>query len=128
MKLGYTLLYVENVEDTMKFYQSAFKVEISFLHPDKTYGEMKTGETKLGFVDHSLAESHGFNFNKQTLEKSAPAFEIGFVTNEVEKSFQHAIEHGAKAEVHPVQKPWGQTVSYVRDLNGFLVEICSPMN
>ncbi|MFO0110274.1 MAG: VOC family protein, partial [Alphaproteobacteria bacterium] len=27
----------------------------------------------------------------------------------------------------PEQKPWGQTVAYVRDLNGFLVEICSPV-
>jgi hypothetical protein len=29
--------------------------------------------------------------------------------------------------VPPTVKPWGQTVSYVRDLDGFLVEICSPM-
>jgi hypothetical protein len=25
------------------------------------------------------------------------------------------------------QKPWGQTVGYVRDPDGFLVEICSPI-
>jgi lactoylglutathione lyase len=24
-------------------------------------------------------------------------------------------------------KPWGQKVSYVRDLNGCLVEVCSPV-
>jgi lactoylglutathione lyase len=23
--------------------------------------------------------------------------------------------------------PWGQTVAYVRDNNGFLVELCTPM-
>jgi len=27
----------------------------------------------------------------------------------------------------PETKPWGQTVAYVRDRNGFLVELCSPM-
>ncbi|MCB1833914.1 MAG: hypothetical protein KDH19_10850 [Geminicoccaceae bacterium] len=26
-----------------------------------------------------------------------------------------------------VQEPWGQTTAYVTDLNGFLVEICSPV-
>ncbi len=48
MKLGYTLLYVDNVEETMTFYSNAFGLEESFLHESKAYGEMKTGETKLG--------------------------------------------------------------------------------
>jgi hypothetical protein len=26
----------------------------------------------------------------------------------------------------PEKKPWGQTVSYVRDDDGVLVEICTP--
>jgi hypothetical protein len=29
--------------------------------------------------------------------------------------------------VEPVSKPWGQTVAYVRDLDGFLVELCTAM-
>ena len=30
--------------------------------------------------------------------------------------------------LHPArQEPWGQTVAYVRDNNGFLVELCTPM-
>jgi hypothetical protein len=27
----------------------------------------------------------------------------------------------------PEQMPWGQTVAYVADLDGFLVELCTPM-
>jgi len=27
----------------------------------------------------------------------------------------------------PVAKPWGQVVSYVRDVNGFLVELCTAV-
>lgn len=26
----------------------------------------------------------------------------------------------------PERQPWGQTVSYVRDPDGFLVELCTP--
>ncbi len=29
--------------------------------------------------------------------------------------------------VEPNTKPWGQVVAYVRDLDGFLIEICTPM-
>jgi predicted enzyme related to lactoylglutathione lyase len=54
MKLGYILLYVENVEQTMNFYAQAFGLEKGFLHEDQ-YGEMVTGETRLGFVQHATA-------------------------------------------------------------------------
>ena len=38
-----------------------------------------------------------------------------------------AVEAGARELSGPKQKPWGQTVSYVRDPNGVLIELCSPM-
>jgi lactoylglutathione lyase len=34
---------------------------------------------------------------------------------------------GASAVKSPETKPWGQIVGYVRDPNGFLVEICSEL-
>ena len=34
MKLGYTLIYVDDVEKTMKFYATAFKLEMGFLSED----------------------------------------------------------------------------------------------
>jgi len=27
----------------------------------------------------------------------------------------------------PVTKPWGQKVGYLRDTNGFIIEICTPI-
>lgn len=27
----------------------------------------------------------------------------------------------------PAKKPWGQTIGYARDCNGFLVELCKPV-
>ncbi|NQY99874.1 MAG: VOC family protein [Bdellovibrionales bacterium] len=127
MKLGYNLLYVENVSDTMNFYEQAFGLSKGFLHPEGDYGEMQTGDTKLGFVSHNLAGSHGFHYKKQTADSELPSFEIGFVTDDVEKAFKTAIDNGAKGVKEPVKKPWGQTISYVTDNNGFLIEICSPV-
>lgn len=128
MKLGYTLLYVDDVAKTMQFYSKAFGLEVSFFHEEsKQYGEMATGETKLGFVAHETASSHGFSYEKMDLAKKPAAFEVGFVTKDVAGAFEKAVKNGALSVSKPETKPWGQTVSYVRDCNGFLVEICSPV-
>ena len=127
MKLGYTLFYVDDVESTMSFYSRAFGLTPGFIHECKQYGEMLTGDTKLGFVQHETAQSHGFSYDKMDLSKKPAAFEIGFVTNDVKAAFDKAVAQGAVAVEKPKTKPWGQVVSYVRDCNGYLVEICSPM-
>ncbi len=126
MKLGYTLFYVDDVSKTMDFYEKAFGLKKGFLHENQ-YGEMITGETKLGFVNHETAGSHGFEYEKSNLQKNPSAFEIGFVTKDVELAFNTAISAGAISVCKPITKPWGQVVSYVRDCNGFLVEICSEL-
>ena len=127
MKLGYTLLYVDDVEKTMKFYSAAFGLKMGFLHESKQYGEMMTGETKLGFVNHETAMSHDFKYEKMTVQKTPAGFEVGLVTKNVEAAYENAVKAGAIAISTPKTKPWGQTVSYVRDCNGFLIEICSPV-
>ncbi len=127
MKLGYTLIYVEDVEKTMNFYACAFKLKKGFLHESKDYGEMITGETKLGFVHHLTAKSHGFDYEEIALSNKPPGLEIGFLSEDVVSSYSEAIKAGAISVSEPTKKPWGQIVSYVRDCNGLLVEICSPI-
>jgi lactoylglutathione lyase len=127
MKLKYNLFYVDDVPAAMDFYENAFGLTKGFLHESNEYGEMSTGATTLGFVNHNTASSHGFTYRKPSLKDEAFAFEIGFVTENVQEAFDKAVKAGAIAVSSPTQKPWGQMVSYVRDLNGFLVEICSAM-
>jgi lactoylglutathione lyase len=127
MKLGYTLIYVDDVVKTMKFYEKAFGLKPGFIHDSKEYGEMITGDTKLGFVHHDTAGSHGFEYEKLSLKNKASGFEIGFVADNVEEAFARAVKAGAIATSQPTKKPWGQIVSYVRDCNGLLIEICSSM-
>ncbi len=51
-----------------------------------------------------------------------------FVTGKIEADFKKAIEMGAIEFESLTDKPWGQKVGYLRDNNGFLIEICTPMN
>lgn len=129
MKLGYMLIYVEDVDKTLTFFQQAFGLERKFynIEGQQAYGELSTGETTLGFVSYELMKTHGVEFAETKKEGPAPAFDIGFVTEDVEAAYQQAVAAGAIAVAPPEKKPWGQTVSYVRDINGFLVGINSPM-
>jgi lactoylglutathione lyase len=125
MKLKYTILYVENVAETLAFYEAAFGVTRRMLHESGTYGEMDTGTTTLSFSAFSLLEQMGKTPARPVTDK--PSFEIAFETDDVAASYERAVRAGAHAVQPPMDMPWGQTISYVHDCNGFLVEICSPV-
>jgi uncharacterized glyoxalase superfamily protein PhnB len=72
-----------------------------------------------------VASSHDFRRNRP--QDEAAGAEVGFVTEDVPASYKRAVQAGATPLVEPTTKPWGQVVSYVRDLNGFIVEICSAV-
>lgn len=50
------------------------------------------------------------------LDKNPPAFEIGFVTSNVEQAFREAVQAGAMEVSRPKTKPWEQMVSYCERL------------
>lgn len=127
MNFGYTILYVADVAATVAFYGRAFGFKARFVHEGGDYAELETGATVLAFASRELARSNGVKFQAKVPEGLSPAMEVGFVTDDVAGAFARAVEAGATAVVQPKQKPWGQTVGYVRDLNGFLVELCTPV-
>jgi len=98
-----------------------------FVTPEKDYAELDTGSTTLAFASYSVAEYNGIEVSKVNTENDTPAFELAFVTDDIEKSFKQAIDAGATMVKEPVSKPWGQMVGYMRDQNGFLVELCTPL-
>lgn len=128
VKLGYTILYVSDVEKSIEFYEKAFGFNRKFITPENDYGELSTGETTISFVSKDLANSNlknGFIESSQ-LEKPF-GIELALITDDVQKVIDRAIELGALVVEEAIQKPWGQTVSYIRDIDGFLLEICTPI-
>ena len=128
IQFAYTILYVKDVKKSISFYEKAFGFKEKFITPGNEYGELDTGATTLSFATHDLAKT---NLSAGFIE-SNPAgkpfgIEIAFTTDDVEKTFAAAIGAGAIAVEKAKVKPWGQTVAYVRDIDGFLVEICTPM-
>lgn len=128
IKFGYTILYVENVETAVAFYENAFGFSRKFVTPENDYGELITGETTLSFASKKLAAQNlKEGFIESHLEAKPFAIEIGFITDDVTETVQKATTFGAVLVKEPTQKPWGQIVAYVRDLDGFLIEICTEV-
>ncbi len=125
-KLAYVIVYVPRVEAALAFYERAFGLTRRFLHESGTYGELETGATALAFADETFTPSKG-SFALNRAGSPAAGAEVGLVVEDVAQAFQRAVAAGATAVVEPVTKPWGQTVAYVRDLDGFLVELCTAI-
>jgi lactoylglutathione lyase len=127
MKLGHIIIYVADVPATVEFYERAFGLKRRFVHESNQYAEVETGNTSLSFASYAEAEANNIAILRNNKEGPAPAWEICFLTDSVQSAFERALANGCRPICSPIQKPWGQTVSYVRDLNGCLVEISSPV-
>ena len=132
MKYGYTIIYVENVKETITFYQKAFGFQQKFITPENDYGELVSGETTIAFASLTLGNTNlrsGYipTSSQKSNESKPLGVEMAFVTEDIEADFKKAIDVGAIEYEPIVEKPWGQKVGYLRDNNGFLIEICTPI-
>lgn len=127
MKLGYTIIYVRDVSATLAFFERAFGLSRRLVH-DSGYGELCTGETTLAFATHDLGRKNLPGGYVAADASSLPlGIEIAFVTDDVAATHSKAISEGAIELMPPVQKPWGQTVSYVQSPDRILIELCTPI-
>ena len=123
MKFGYTIVYVYNVEATIAFYEKAFGLKREMV-AGEDFGQLATGDTKLAFAAKKMLHGPGVF---ATPSDKVLAVEVAFLTEDVEASFKKAVAAGATAVSKPDKMSWGQIVAYVRDNNGFLVELCTPV-
>ena len=130
VSLGCVILYVKDVSASLAFYQNAFGLSQRFFNDDngKAYGELETGAVRLSFASLALAtEQLKQDVIAASLHRAPLGFEIALVTPDVPGLFAYAVKAGATAVTEPAKKPWGQTVAYLRDPDGHVVELCTPM-
>ena len=118
IKFAYTILYVQDVVKTISFYEQAFGFTKKFITPDNSYGEVISGETTLSFASKALALSNlKDGFTESDLNEKPFGIEIGFTTDDVQATINKAIEAGATLYVEPKEKPWGQHMETLSDLD-----------
>jgi catechol 2,3-dioxygenase-like lactoylglutathione lyase family enzyme len=131
-RLGYAILYVPDPPASLAFYAAAFGVRTRFSTPDGTYGEAETGGTTLAFAGVGLARSNlaggpAADFAPASPAAPPPGMEVALVVPDVDAAVARALAAGATLAAGARAKPWGQRVAYVRDRDGFLVELCTAM-
>lgn len=130
IELGYTAFNVRDVDQTLTFFTEAFDMVRRFFHPEGDYGELDTGQTTLSFVANELAHANldaAGGFTESSADAPPCAASITLVTDDVSSAVDRAIACGAQPYVAPTEKPWGQTVAYVRGPDGILIEIATPV-
>ncbi|MBG6191676.1 putative glyoxalase superfamily protein PhnB [Arthrobacter sp. CAN_A212] len=129
MKLGYTIIFVDDVAEAVDFYERAFGIEREFVHKAGDYAQMSTGETKLAFTSHALgATAVPVAYTAFDPGQTPAGVELTLITDDVAAGFAKAVSAGAVPLAEPHDTEWGQTVSYVRDHVGTLVSIASGMD
>lgn len=127
-RLSHIIYYVDDVVVAADFYIRAFGFTISFLHESNQYVELDTGSTKLAFASHDLgAYNLSDGYLHSNITEKPFGVELVCTVDDVHASFEHAKNMGAIEIAPPKEKPWGQTVAYVRDPQGIIIEIASEL-
>lgn len=126
LSLGGMILYVPDVEKSAAFYERAFGCTVAMRTPGGGFVQL-SGSVPLAFCEENFAQQAlPTPIRKARRAESPAACEVLFVVADVPAAFERAVKAGGDGVVPPVTKPWGQVVSYVRYLDGALVELCSP--
>lgn len=128
MEFAKTIIYVDDVEETLDFYFQAFGLSTIKDDGSGQYAELDTGQVKLAFSSHPFAQSHF----KQSYIRAQPkqpvlGFEIRLSCENVIAAYDKAVAAGAEPFCPPADKSNGQTLAYVRSIEGTLVALCSKL-
>jgi lactoylglutathione lyase len=125
-----SVFFVADVEETLAFYNRTLDIPTYYLHPSRGYGELQTGTTLLAFISQKFIEETDL-FGSISIVYPRPGeptigAQVAFMTDKLDEVWQKAVDAGAVVHKAPALKPWGQTVGFLFDPNGVIVELQSP--
>ena len=132
MRLAGTCLYVDDVPAVLEFYRRAFGFQTRFFDEAMQFAELDTGGPPgtppvLAFASHQCGERMMPGGYVWPVGGGPASVEIAFYTTDVPAAFAQAVGAGAVVITEPKVMPWGQTVGYVRSIEGTLIGLCTPM-
>ncbi len=124
-KFSHTIIYVENVQETLSFFEKAFGLSQRFLDDSGLYGELETGQTSLAFAARSFIKE---NLGDVYAQEKPAGFEVCLIQEDIMSLLEQAISAGATLISPPTKMPWGQTIAYVKTPQDILVEFGTPLS
>ncbi|HWP57858.1 MAG TPA: VOC family protein [Candidatus Acidoferrales bacterium] len=127
MKLGapdYVVLIVQDLERALRFYTGVLGLRLG--HRSGDYAQLDTGATRLALYARKAMEAT-LKMPLRAADADQPQFEIGFKVSDVDQAFAELTERGAVSVVAPTDRFWGQRTAYVRDPDGYLIELAQDL-
>ena len=117
---NYVILIVEDLDRSLDFYTKVLGLKLG--HRSGEYAQLDTGVTRIGFYTRpAMAAVVGFAIEPPA--EAAPGFELGFKVVDVDAAYAEMLAGGATPVTPPTIRPWGQRTAYVRDPDGYLIEL-----
>jgi len=127
MKYGSTVLFVENVKESIAFYEAAFGFPTKFFDEAFGFAILNAGGSELGLSSFKGGEQMMPGKFQKPSEGKTEGVEIAFYLDDVPAAFEKAIAAGATEMASPKKMPWGQSVAYVKCPEGTIVGLCTPI-
>jgi catechol 2,3-dioxygenase-like lactoylglutathione lyase family enzyme len=118
--LDYTVLIVAELDRSLDFYVNLLGLPLN--HRSGGYAQLRTGSTRLSLFTREALE-RTLRKPLQAPSDDAPGFELAFLVENVDEAFDELVAKGARAEQAPMDRFWGQRTAYLRDPDGYLVEL-----
>ena len=94
MRLGYIIIYVSNVPNTVAFYETAFALICRFIHESSLYAEIETSSATLAFAGNEAAEMIGLKVLPNDPKAIAAGWEVCLIANNLAAAYVCAVAKG----------------------------------
>jgi lactoylglutathione lyase len=119
-RIGYVILYVEDLEASTAFYRDV--VGLPYKFTDAGYAEFGTEGTLFALYERRRAE-----WLTGRSVAPGPAAEIVIVVEDVDACAERLSERGATVLSGPADRPWGHRTLHIADPDGFVVEFAQEI-
>ena len=116
----YIILIVDDLNRALDFYTQVLGLKPG--HRSGDYAQLNTGVTRIGFYTRPAMEKV-VGFRLEAASQAAPGFELGFKVPDVDAAYAEVLAGGASPVTEPTTRSWGQRTAYVRDPDGYLIEL-----
>ncbi len=120
----YVVLIVADLDTALAFYTDALGLRLG--HRSGAYAQLDTGRTRVSLYERA-AMSETLTLPLDAPAPRAPSFELGFKVRDVDAAFGALVAAGAESACSPTDRAWGQRTAYVRDPDGYLIELVQDL-
>lgn len=119
-RIGYVILYVEDLDASIAFYRDV--VGLPYKFTDAGYAEFGTDGARFALYERRRAE-----WLTGRSVTPGPAAEVVFVVVDVDAEAARLAGLGVAVLSGPTDRPWGHRTLHVADPDGFVVEFAQEI-